>query len=81
MREVQGNSKTGYLAVHQLLSHCQAFSQLYKEKKKKIKRDFKEREPNSGLDSSSCSRLLFTEIFTSVTLFTGFNVLLAILCL
>lgn len=32
MREVQGNSKAGYLAVHQPLSHCQAFCQLGKEK-------------------------------------------------
>lgn len=32
MREVQENSKTGYLAVHQLLRHCQAFCWHCKEK-------------------------------------------------
>lgn len=31
MKEMQGNSKMGYLAVHQLLSYCQAFC--LKEKK------------------------------------------------
>lgn len=48
MREVQRNSKTGYLAVHQLLSHCQAFSQLYKEKKKKLKGILKRENPIQG---------------------------------
>lgn len=34
MRKVQGNSKTEYFAVHQLLSHCQAFCQLHNGGKK-----------------------------------------------
>lgn len=46
MREVQGNSKAGYLAVHQPLSHCQAFCQLGKEKKPK--RILKRESPLQG---------------------------------
>lgn len=79
MREVQRNSKAGYLAVHQPLSHCQAFCQLGKEKNPRgiLKRE----RAQLRADSSSCSRLLFTEIFTYFILLTGFKILHVTQCL
>lgn len=63
MKEMQGNSETGYLAVHQLLSYCQAFCWLSKEKNTKY---FKEREKTiQGLipaAANSCSSLKYLPV-------------------